>query len=60
MDEDSPVGGDDTSEYEIYGTTPPRTKQRRNRERKQRNRDSGYVDDKQHCSGIKDNKVAVS
>lgn len=37
-DEDSPVGSDDLSEYEMYGMTPPRTK-RRNRERQQRHKD---------------------
>lgn len=39
MDDDNLAGGDELSEYEIYGTTPPRTR-RRNRERKQHAKDA--------------------
>lgn len=42
-DEDSPVAGDEMSEYDVYegltSVTPPRTR-RRNRDRKQKQRDN--------------------
>lgn len=41
-EDDSPVAGDELSEYDLYGmasVTPPRTR-RRNRDRKQKQRDS--------------------
>lgn len=39
MSDESLVGEDEMSEYEMYGTTPPRTR-RRNREKKQHAKDS--------------------
>ncbi|KAJ8914598.1 hypothetical protein NQ315_017303 [Exocentrus adspersus] len=42
MDDYSPLDNDELSEYDIYGKTPPRTKiLRKNRERKQRDKQTG-------------------
>lgn len=39
MNGESPFGEDEMSDYEMYGTTPPRTR-RRNREKKQHAKDT--------------------